>query len=203
MIFLSEMGDGKPLGAADGEFLLAPGLMPAKGTVQPVVGVVHAPDELGYLRADAGAALKIHRADLHVAGTFRHTEEIGCRSGDDDPVVLGDDVVDDGQVGAVVEGQSLLAVVDVEIIRHQMLTADDAVAEALYRRIADDVVVVLVAGEDQTGGVAGVGHQLLAQNCIAHLLAQAELAAAPPESLFLAGLDETGSLYWQEKENKA
>lgn len=49
------------------------------------------------------------------------------------------------------------------------------------------------------------------QNCLTHLekdeawlrsLLQKK-GAAPPESLFLAGLDETGSLYWQEKENKA
>ena len=46
---------------------------------------------------------------------------------------------------AIVEGDSLLAVVDVELIRHHVLSQDKAVTEALTGNVVQKVVIVLVA----------------------------------------------------------
>ena len=94
----------------------------------------------------------------------------------DDPLVmLGGDVVDDGQMGRVVERDAFLAVVDVEIIRDDVFAEDEAVAEALRGDAAQRVVVVLVARHHEADGVAGIGLQLFTEIRVADVVVQAEL----------------------------
>ena len=97
----------------DGELRFTPRLMPYYATVQAVTRGIYAIAQLRYSWGYACACLKIDRTDDHIAFAFIVPEESTAGSREDDGVVLRDDVVDDGQVRAVVEGYALLAVVDI------------------------------------------------------------------------------------------
>lgn len=176
IVRLSEVLDLELLAAQGGELLLAPGLMPGEGAVQALLGIVDAVFELGDRGPEPRAALEVDAADHHIAGALGHAEEIVNVSRNDHGIVLRHNVVDDGQVRAIMEGDALLAVMHIQVIRHHVLAQHEAVAEALRRQIVEDVVVVLIAGSDETRRVAGIGLQFLPLQRIADLLGQAELA---------------------------
>ena len=81
--------------------------------------------------------------------------------------MLSNYMVDNGHMGAIVEGDALLAVVYIEIVGNNVLARDKTVAVALNSDVANDVVVVLIAREDESRGVAGIVQKLLAEDGIA------------------------------------
>ena len=119
----------------------------------------------GYYRAGTGSAMYY----------LWHAEQIGGGGGEDHGVVLCHNVVDHREVGAIVKGQPLLTVVDVKVIGHHVLAADKVVAKALDGHISQYIVVVLIPGGDQPCRMAGIGHQLLTEIGVSHLLPEAEL----------------------------
>lgn len=163
------------LGTVHGEFLFSPRFMPDEASAKSVFGIADAVDKLGNGGLQTRSTLEIERSDFHIAGTLRHSEKVFGRGRHDDAVMLGNDVVEHRKVGTVVKGQTFLTVVNVKIIRHNVFTRNDAVAEALYGDVAYDVVVVLIARQDQPRRVTGVRLKLLPEKGISHLLTDAEL----------------------------
>ena len=77
--------------------------MPFERAVKPSVRIVNAVLQGVDCRAAIGAAFKIQRSDLHVAFSLRHSEKLGLRRGENDRVVLGNDVGENRKVGRVVK----------------------------------------------------------------------------------------------------
>jgi hypothetical protein len=171
-----ELGDFHVFAAFDGEVGLTGrgSAMPAEIAVQAVFRVV---DAVGHSvdRVLIIAGFKIDSLDRQVDGTLFGAEQFVAGGGEDLPIVLGDDVLDVAEVGAVVEDDPLLAVVDIEAFRDHVLPEDEAIAEPLHGHIAEDLVVILVAGGEEADGMAGIGDKLLLELVVADALIDDEL----------------------------
>ena len=98
-------------------------------------------------------------------------------------------MVDDRQVRGVVEGDALLAVVDVEVVGDHVLAEHEAVAEALRGDVVQNVVVVLVVRHDQPRDVAGIVEQFLFEFGVPDVLGQAELRVLDVRARHVAEVD--------------
>ena len=168
---------------------------------QAVAGIVDAVFEARDGGLAESARLVVDRPDLDVDGRRLMPEEASLGGRHDPPVVLCDDVVDHGEMGRVEKGERVLAVVDVEVARDDVLAHDEAVAEALHGHVVQHLVVVLVAREHEADRVAGIGLELLAEPRVADVVPQAELAVADVDAgdvLQVAGADRRIHLFMVE-----
>ena len=156
--------------------------MPAQMAAQTLVGIVYAVFQLTNGRFESRTAFKIEAFNHHIARPLGVSEQHIGRGGHDAAIVLRHDVRDDRKVRAIVEGNAVLAVVDIEIVGHHVLAENKTVFEALRGDISHHVVVILVARHHQTHRVAGIFQQFLFQHRIAHILIETELAIADPNT---------------------
>ena len=92
--------------------------------------------------------------------------------------MLSNYMVDNGHMGAIVEGDALLAVVDIEVIRNNVLAHYKAVFKALYRNVAQLIIIVLILRGNKSCNVAGVGLKLFTVEGVAYLFVKTELRIA-------------------------
>ena len=105
--------------------------MPKKVAAEPFVGIVNTVFKLRDRRLEANAALKIQALNNNEAiALFVPEKTVGCCR-DYALIVLCHDVGDDRHVRAIVKGDSVLAVMDVEIVRNDVLAENEAVLKAL------------------------------------------------------------------------
>ena len=149
--------------------------MPYEASAEAAVGIVYAVFELADCGLQSRAAFEIQALDQDVAGSLLVPEEQIGRGCHDTTVVLCHDVGDNRQVGGIVEGDAVLAVVDIEIVGDHMLPEHESVLKALYGDIAQDIVIVLVARHHQSHRVAGIFTELLFEHRVSDILIQAEL----------------------------
>ena len=135
------------LSSNDREDSHSPGLVPTDGAAETVVRVIDSIYQFRDLRRGRNRlpAFEIQDSyrEIDLGGSV--AEHLSAGGGKDDPVVLGNDMAYRGKVGGVVEDNSLLAVMDIEIVGADMLAEYKTVAEALDRDIAQYLVVILVA----------------------------------------------------------
>ena len=146
--------------------------------MEAVLRIVDAVHQARHLRQKPTSAFEIDRAYNHVAARGAMTEEIGHGRGKNHAVVLSDDMVDHGKVRRIVEHNAVLAIVDIEIVRHHVLTQHQAIAEPLHRHVVQHLIVVLVSRHHQPHGVAGIRLERFLENRIAHVVIEAELRIA-------------------------
>ena len=135
------------LRAEDRKGVFAPWFVPGDRAAKAVAGVEDAPLQMGDPGRHARrlSALEVEKVDLHVGGAGRVFEEDAARRRENRAVVLRHEHPDAGEVRGVVEDDGLLAVVDVEVVRDDVLAEDEAVLEPLDGHVAKDLLVVLVA----------------------------------------------------------
>ena len=143
--------------AEDWKGVLAPWFVPSDGAAKAVAGVEDAPPQMG----DPGwyarrlPAFEVEKVDLHVGGAGRVFEEDAARRRENRPVVLRHEHADPREVRGIVEDDGLLAVVRVEVVGDDVLAEDEAVLEALDGDVAENLLVVLVAGGVESDRVTG------------------------------------------------
>ena len=96
---ISEVADVELLGAADGELLVAPRLIPSGVAFEAVFRIVDAVFEGVHGGIEAAAGLEVDAADFNGARAFVVSEKLRGGRRDDPFVMLSGDVVDDGQMG--------------------------------------------------------------------------------------------------------
>ena len=156
--------------------------MPAKASAQAAVGIVNTVFELRYFRLQPRTAFEIQTLDNDVAGTFGVSEEHIGRGGDYAAVVLCHYVIDDGEVGAIVECETVFAVVNIEIIGNHVLAEYKAVLESLNGDVAENVIVILISRGHKSDCVAGILLQFLFEQRITDAFIEAKLAIADPNA---------------------
>ena len=139
------MFDFKFISAHNGEFLLAPRLMPNKRAVKTPVGVVHSVFKLRDLRLQSRSTLKIHAFNNDVAGAFFVPEQAVWSGSNDSFIVLRYNVRNDGKMRAVVKRDCVFAIMNVKVVRNDVLAQNEAVFKALHGYVSQHVVVVLIA----------------------------------------------------------
>ena len=169
------MADMEIFRTADGECLFPPWLVPFQISAQAVLGVIDAILQGINRRGEPRARLKVQTAYVNGARSLGVPEKPLRRRGDDPSVMLRCDMANGGDMGGVVEGDPLLAVMDVEEIRDDMLAEDKAVFEPLHGNVSQRVVVVLVARHHQPAGMARILDQFLVQKSVADVIVQTEL----------------------------
>ena len=162
------------------KFLLSPGLVPAKATAKAAVGIVYSVFKLRYFGLEARTAFEIQALYNDVAGAFCVSEEHIGRGGDDAAVMLCHYVIDDGEVGAIVERETVFAVVNVKVVGDHVLAEHEAVLEALSGDVAENVIVILIARGHKSHSVAGILQQFLFEQRITDAFIEAKLAIADP-----------------------
>ena len=80
------------------------------------------------------------------------------------------------------KNDSLLAVVNVKIVRNNVLAQNEPVLKSLNRNIAENIVVILISRHHKSYRIAGIFKQFLSKNGISHVFIQAELAIAHPHT---------------------
>ncbi len=158
--------------------------MPCHTAPEAVLRIVHAIHQFGNFRGRRHclAAFEIQESDgeVHIVGGVAEHPAPG--GGEDDAVVLGHNVADCGQMGGIVEDDGLFAIVHVQIVGADMLSQDEAVAESLDGHVAEDLVVILIAGGMEADGLAGVGLEGFPEMGVADILVQAELGILHDQS---------------------
>ena len=96
---ISEVADVELLGAADGELLVAPRLIPSGVAFEAVLRIVDTVFEGVHGGIETTAGLEVDAADFNGAWTFVVSEKLRGGRRDDPFVMLSGDVVDDGQMG--------------------------------------------------------------------------------------------------------
>ena len=161
--------------ANGGEIVVSAGLVPFQRAAQTLFGIVNAVRQAADDRSVTVSGLIVDRAYRQIAGTGAVSEEHTARGRYDTAVVLGNDVIDHGDVRAVVQNNTLLAVVDVDIIRNDVFTDYKTVFKALNGYAANHVVVVLVTRHHETDRMTGIFLQFNAEHCVADGLEKTEL----------------------------
>ena len=119
--------------------------MPLERAVQTLFGVINTVSKTADDRSVTVAGLVVYRANHKIARTGAVTKKLASGRCDDAAVVLCHDMIDHGDVRAIVKNDTLLTVMYVYVICDHVLTDNKTVFEALYRHAADNVVVILVA----------------------------------------------------------
>ena len=128
-----------------GEIVISAGLMPFQRAAQALFGVVNAVSQAADDRSVAVSRLIVDRADRQITGTGAVSEEHTARGRYDTAVVLCDDMVDHGDMRAVVQYDALLAVMDVKIVSHHVLSQNESVTKSLRRYVSQNVIVILIS----------------------------------------------------------
>ena len=164
------------LAADRGEIMISAGLVPFQRSAQTLFGVVNAVSQAADNGSVSVSGLVVDRADRQIAGTGAVSEEHTARGRHNTAVMLGNDVIDHGDMRAVVQNDAFLAVMNVDVIRDDVLTDHETVLEALNGYASDHVVVILVARHHETDRVTGVLLQFNAKYRVADGFQKTELA---------------------------
>ena len=126
-LLLRMIFDYESCSANSGELLLTPRLMPYKWAVKAFVGIVHTIFKLRYCRLQSRSAFKIQTFDDDVARTFFVTEKIVWSGGDYASVMLRYNESEYWKMWAVVESDSIFTVVNIKVVRNNVLAKNESV----------------------------------------------------------------------------
>ena len=181
-----KMPDPEILSADGRESDISPWLMPYQTAAKSFLGIVNAVFQLRDRRRNAAAGFHVNAADYHVAWSLLMSEQPFPSGRYDAFVMLRHDMIDHRKMRTVVKNEPFLAVVYVEIIHHNVLSADESVTESLDRAVVHGVIVVLIAGQHQADRMAWIRLQFLSEDSVAHIVIEAELTVPdihPPNIL--------------------
>ena len=155
--------------------MISAGLVPFQRAAQALFGIVNAVSQAADNGSVTVSGLVVDRADRQIARTGAVSEEHTARGRYDTAVMLGNDMIDHGDVRAVVQNDAFLAVMNVDVIRDDVFADHETVLEALNGYASDDVVVVLVARHHETDRMTGVLLQFNTEYRVADGFQKAEL----------------------------